>query len=795
MEGRSNAAMSWGRHGEGTSRGGQGRGFGAGAWERRRRRFGPASFEYDAVGTDDPTWMSLSLDGSSHADPTLQSIATVSLEELGQSAPALRDDALIVRAERPDVPPQPTVQDLEGVDAPSSHPSSSGPSSDSSSDSVSISVSDPSGSMSLDGSVTAGDVGIAVAPPSAFVDELTEAIEVPMPPPITVRLADEPLPWPLVIVSPSIVLPGSWPPPLTHLGESEPSGIRPYASMVEELALDRPEEVDDGQELDLDAPSEDSLIAVRPRGRIDFEDSAIDLVIEDPSVIDSISGLLELQHADSVDEPPVRGTLDEMPVLQQQRRPIAPAVPSVDELLELTEDEPATEVAELDALEAALEALRTAGDGDGLSLEMDDIIEEEDHDGATATAEDLLSLEFDGDPEQDVDPDVVADLAAVSLPSGGAGQAALQARVQPGIFIELGGPSPAVVFSIQPAVWLETVDPQGIGPIDVAVQTPSLDGEHHPAPPEDDEDDTPTAPAQPPLPRVNASPQRIDASPVQVELQADDDIIDDELDADELDADELDADELDADELDDDDDIAADLDDDLDLEPEDEPADDLELEPRDEANEDTLRVPRRPVAEPDADESIDFVLVEGDGPATLTLEGDSVNELGPLMVRAEAGAIRVDLALGAPVPQRDEATRGAAVAPPKPVRSWEGKTGAEPADRATDLVALARLRPADGAAPPEGAVVADLTASDDAGPGSDGDGDDDWLAELPEEPAAEEPDGPEPGKMSPTYEDTVPGWLAGPEIAGDTRGGPRTGRPAVLAPLPPEADTDVLNDD
>ncbi len=740
--------MSWGRHGDSASRSGRSRGIGAGAWSRRRRRVGAASFDYDAVGTADPTWLSLSLDGPS-ADPASYSLATVSLEEVGsEEAPELGDDALVVRQARPDVPTQPTLQDPT-----SSSPSFSSSSSSSSSSSLSISVSDPSASVSLEASVTSASGSAAVAPPGAFSDELTEALEVPLPLPVPVRLADEPLPWPLVLVPPTVVLPGSWPPPPGHLGESEPSGVLPQPSVSEEIALDDDDEV---QELDLDAPSEDNLVSVVRPQQIEFEDSATDVVIEDPSVIESMPVLAGFQAADSIEEPPVRGTLDDMPVLDRSvPAPIPPEAPALSDLHEVDDDGPPTEVTDLNALEAALQLLRSS-EGDDLSLAMDDVAPDEDPDSLVATAEDLLSLEFDGEVEQPVDPDVVADLANIGLPSADVSRDdELADAPGAGVFIELGGPSPAVVFSVRPAVWLETVDPKGASLIEaVAEERPTVSAAPVPG---GEPDGTPTAPARVALPRLEPEDVSLELEPesASLELEPADESVELEPEDDSL--------ELDLD----------------DLEEPSRPA-------LDEVEEDTLRVarPRAPHADPD--ESIDFVIIEGEGPATLTLEGDSVSEMGPLALDAEAGAIRVDLALGAPVPERNEATKGVAVAPPQAVRSWEGKTGAEQEERTTDLVALARLRPERGAPPPDSEVQRDLTASDDDAPQAE----DDWLAELPEAPA-----GASEGNMSPNYEDTVPGWLPGPEGAGATRGGPRSQRPPAIAPLAPEPDTDVAGDE
>mgnify|MGYP000002593872 CR=1 FL=1 len=635
------------------------------------------------MGTADPTWMSLSLDGSTGVNPAELSHASVSLEEVATS---LRGEGIVLRTERPEAPAQPD----ESADATSV--------AESSSSSSSASVSSVSLSVSESVSIESASVGVAVADPSAFAEEATEAIEVPLPAPVPVRLADEPLPWPVVIVSPTLVLPGSWPPPPGSLLESEPSGVIRYPSGVEELVLDSGEEP---PELDLDAPSEDQIPVVPTFAKIDFEDSAIDLVIEDPSVADS---LIAFSAADSVDEPPVRGTLDDMPIVRAHA-PSLESVPAIDASapsLELEPDEDddgdaPTEVNARDALEDALAALRTGG-ADELALASDDLVVDEEPEAITATADDLLSLELD-DPELGVDPDVVADLGAIGLPSGDTSEhPPVQVAPRPGVYLELGAPSPAVVFSTLPAVWLETVDPAGGVAVDVTAAPPTR--------PEED---------------------------------------------------------------------------DLQLEPDTQATEDDDFEPDTEPARAPEPVSGTVTLDPaDDDVSVDFVLSDADG-ASVTLEADSVVEPGPVEPDEDA-PVHVDLALGAPVPDRAQATAGVAVAPPEPVRSWEGRTGAEQEERTTDLVALARIVRDPGAPPPGAAIQQDLTAGDVA---VEAPTDDDWLAELPEAP-------PE-GSMSPHYQDTVPGWLPG--SPDDSRGGPKSRRPRPVAPLRPEADTDLGGDE
>jgi hypothetical protein len=107
-------------------------------------------------------------------------------------------------------------------------------------------------------------------------------------------------------------------------------------------------------------------------------------------------------------------------------------------------------------------------------------------------------------------------------------------------------------------------------------------------------------------------------------------------------------------------------------------------------------------SEPEAHDtdSVDGVLVlddDGGDPASLTLEGEAEDRAD---VVAEAGAVRVELSLGLPPPSSAErAAEGVAVRPARPLRKWEGKSMPSE-ERATDLVALARLEP--GARAPSG---------------------------------------------------------------------------------------------
>ena len=173
------------------------------------------------------------------------------------------------------------------------------------------------------------------------------------------------------------------------------------------------------------------------------------------------------------------------------------------------------------------------------------------------------------------------------------------------------------------------------------------------------------------------------------------------------------------------------------------------------------------------DDSVDELLIlddEDSGPASLTLEVAERDEAADLL--AEGGAIRVDLGLGeGPAASPEEARKGVAVAPARPLRRWDGKSG-ENTERTTDLVALARLQENSGSAarspvPPTPSPEEETDLDPLAEPG------DDWLADVP----AEEKQAPgvvlkKGDPMSPYYEDTMPGWLPGDD-ADSTRGAPR----------------------
>jgi hypothetical protein len=124
---------------------------------------------------------------------------------------------------------------------------------------------------------------------------------------------------------------------------------------------------------------------------------------------------------------------------------------------------------------------------------------------------------------------------------------------------------------------------------------------------------------------------------------------------------------------------------------------------------------------------------------SLTLEGTEDEPPAAADVVADGGAVRVELALSTAPPEPSTATRGVAVAPAEPIRSWTGK--AEPdGEPATDLVALA------GSERPPGTSEATGTAGSEAAKPEQ-----DWQ---PASGEAGDPDDEAP--MSPYYVDTQP---------------------------------------
>jgi hypothetical protein len=181
-------------------------------------------------------------------------------------------------------------------------------------------------------------------------------------------------------------------------------------------------------------------------------------------------------------------------------------------------------------------------------------------------------------------------------------------------------------------------------------------------------------------------------------------------------------------------------------------------------------------------DSVDELLIfedEDTGPSSLVLEMETESVADLL---AEGGAIRVELGLGdKPAASPEEARQGVAVGPARPLRRWDGRSG-DSGERATDLVALARLQKNSGkatrAAPP--AQAPETEADEDLEVEEPGD---DWLADVNDEDAAPKaaPGHDKGDPMSPYYEDTMPGWLPG-DAEGATRGAPRSDTTDISPP-------------
>ncbi len=459
-------------------------GFGAGVWNRRRRhgRIVPPG---DDIGSRDGTWLSLSLDedGAVREGPG-EVVSGIGPRPAPTATPA---------------PPQPPPPGSSGGDhaAPTLGSTADseltaravsgdevvladGPGDDGASISVGTS-SDPqdTSSQSLDSADS--DAGLDDATPlPALLEEDTEAVDVPVPAAIECTLADEVLPWPPMLVTPTLVLPGAWPPPPGALGRTQPSlvspTVEPSPGPAEELSLA-------------------GLTGGDPVGGESVEVS----IDEEISITDMDIGSLV-----SSDAPPVRGTLDDMPVVvrgvptappsvaelspppperpppaEPGGRPQASPRPAVRPLDASSEDDDVpTEVSERDALEEALAVLRTSEPGAGfqaarpapsapsapasargasppLALLGPDGPGEapfETH----STADELISLELIDEDEGPVDPAVRSDmdLAPVKPP-------------QPPAWLALGSPSFSVfpALASQPRAWIAlTMEVEDSGP-------------------------------------------------------------------------------------------------------------------------------------------------------------------------------------------------------------------------------------------------------------------------------------------------------------------------------------------
>ncbi len=287
----------------------------------------------------------------------------------------------------------------------------------------------PRDGRSVDTISVSGDSETAEALSGPILEEDTEAVAVFLPDPIPVTLVDELMPWPPLLVAPTLVLPGAWPPPLGALAQSAPAGldlqIEDGASPLDELALD-------GVPV-LSGSSKPSLV----EGPSTLEPSlSVEVVIEDDSVADvsiverlatpqSISPASTYGHrARTGGAKAEDGKLEAgAPRVASFRGPAAASEnatvesagsarsaddPPAGELSDRSsgDDDIPTEVSMRDALEEALEVLRTMEPGTLLSPLPE---AEGDSSESEVTAEDPFSLELDDD-ELQVDPAVRSDM-------------------------------------------------------------------------------------------------------------------------------------------------------------------------------------------------------------------------------------------------------------------------------------------------------------------------------------------------------------------------------------------------
>lgn len=406
-----------------TSRERFGSGHGAGAWRRRRRSSlsapvpVPFTVEPDLPLDDEPVGMTRA--APSQPPPLTEPVTDADNPPASEAPTAVPSEEATAATEEAAVA-APVLEDDPLWDEP-----------DEDEPPVDQALSQPELVLALDGSTDPGPTELTVddgplpdePEPSAAPEpeEDTEATAIPLPAPIPVSLADEPLPWPVAIVAPTLVPPGAWPPPPGSLGSSEVSAValRPGTDELPELELESAEE------------------AV-PFG------------------------------VTSVEEPPVRGTLDGMPVVQrvavpQEDEPDTDADAEGPEAADDDGDDAPTEVSERDALEDALALLRTA---DAPPLTEAGAPEEEpeaEDDESATTAEDLVSLELLAEAEPsdaDVDPAILGDLADAS---------SITRRAVRTVGVIFGAPAP-------PRPWAETTVGLDLGePRPVDPEEPDLE--------------------------------------------------------------------------------------------------------------------------------------------------------------------------------------------------------------------------------------------------------------------------------------------------------------------------------
>ena len=412
---------------------GVGAGVGAGAWHRRRRQ-GRVGSPYDEIDSREGTWLSLSLDidGEETGPARLQDSRTPLPTRTPPQPPPLDESPAgdssasnLNALPTPDDPGEPSVvveiEDSQYGEVALVPTTDHGTSFSGSLDSESLDKASNSGV-----SEAAGALG------GPLPEEDTEAVQVPLPAPIPVTLSDEILPWPPMLVAPTLVLPGAWPPPLGTLAQSSPS------------VLDLQPEEDSRH---LQEVSMDGLPANSGSGRASLSEGdnalepslSVEVVIEDDSVAD-VSIVERLSPPQPLSPPSVYG--DRIPTEEDGQ---AGEDASTDALVEDSsvtaedlageasapaalrdappndkhrgrsagDDDVPTQVSERDALEEALAVLRTVEPGTLLASMPDT---EEDGEESEVTAEDLVSLEL-VDEELQVDPEVRSDMDLAPVPT------------------------------------------------------------------------------------------------------------------------------------------------------------------------------------------------------------------------------------------------------------------------------------------------------------------------------------------------------------------------------------------
>jgi len=477
-------------------------GLGAGAWQRRRRvRTVPP---HDAIDSQDGTWMTLSLDGESTDDaPANLAPAPVSRTAPPQSPP-LVESASDHPAVVTDIGPSAFLPVGTDPPTPREEARSLSPATSLSSPSVSASVSDSSASISIsdEDSVVTGEVAVVeVVERGPLLEEDTEAVEVPLPDVQRLTLADELLPWPQLLVQPTLVLPGAWPPPLDAVQRSAPSVVALMEEPSEPLSdisleLDPDESLpalteepsvksfDGVDSLEVAALVREVLAEPDTGPSTDLfeptEDVSVDTDADGASL--SLDAPLTADRTDEGQEEPAAEGTDEAEVslvdaIDPDDEPGGHETDEAAVSLALDgDDDSPTEVSDRDALEDALAVLRTAEPGTVLGPPPEDEPEDEE----AVTAEDLVSLEMVAEAEHPVNPAVRTDmeLTPVPLVSQPRREVAWMALGGPTIrpssgparaWIELGGPAVPTAARLGPHV------PLGPGEASVADEAGSPD--------------------------------------------------------------------------------------------------------------------------------------------------------------------------------------------------------------------------------------------------------------------------------------------------------------------------------